>query len=173
VLIAELREHVQDARALVESWIEAFDMELGDDGLWGFARWNADYDALHEAHTALLRRWNALVPKYNAAIEPRSLGRPLAASEAQQRQILALRKVGTSLRAIVDITGLSIRTVRTVIGKAEGTDRTSRRTNELRKLELNRAAMATYRARKRARDALPTRINALLNSGVELVRRAK
>jgi hypothetical protein len=43
----------------------------------------------------------------------------------------------------------------------------------LRTLELNRAAMATYRARKRARDALPTRINALLNSGVELVRRAK
>jgi DNA-binding CsgD family transcriptional regulator len=139
----------------------------------GFARWDANYDALHDAHVALLRRWNALVPKYNAAIVPRTFGRPLAASEAQQRQVLALRKAGKSLRAIVNTTGLSLRTVRTIIGKADGTDRTTKRTNEVRRLELNRAAMATYRARKRARDALPKRINALLQSGPELLRRAR
>ena len=63
--------------------------------------------------------------------------------------------------------------MRTIIGKADGTDRTTRRTNELRRLELNRAAMAAYRARKRTRDALPKRINELLKAGPELVRRAR
>jgi transposase len=111
-----------------------------------------------EAHVKLLRDWNKFIPEYNAVVRARTHGRPLAASEAQQRQVLALRKGGTSLREIVNITGLSLRTVRTVIGKADGTDRTTRRTNELRRLELNRAAMASYRARKRTRDALPKRI---------------
>jgi hypothetical protein len=173
VLIAELREHVQDAQDVLQSWREAFDMELDDDGLWGFARWNANYDAVHEAHVALLRRWNALVPKYNAAIMARTFGRPLAARDAQQRQVLALRKAGASLRKIFNTTGLGIRTVRTIIGKADGTDRTTRKTNELRRLELNRAAMATYRAQKRTRDALPKRINALLENGPALVKRAR
>jgi hypothetical protein len=173
VLISELRAHVQDANDLIDSWIEAFDMELGDDGLWGFGRWNANYDALHEAYKSLLQKWNTFVPQYNAVVRARTNGRPLAASEAQQREVLALRKARTSLRAIVRITGLGIRTVRTVIGKADGTDRTTKRTNELRRLELNRAAMASYRARKRSRDALPKRVNALLKSGRALVKRAR
>jgi hypothetical protein len=62
--------------------------------------------------------------------------------------------------------------VRTVVGKAEGTDRTTKRTNELRKLELNRANMAAYRARKRTRDVLPKQITELVNRYRDLVKRS-
>jgi hypothetical protein len=79
---------------------------------------------------------------------------------------------GTCSKAGPNTTGLSLRTVRTVIGKADGTDRTTKRMNEVRRLELNRAAMASYRAKKRVRDALPKSINALLQSGPELLKRA-
>jgi hypothetical protein len=65
------------------------------------------------------------------------LGRPLLASEAQQRDVRKLHKSGKSLRTIVTATGLSFRTVRTIVGRVEGTDRTTRRTNELRRLKLN------------------------------------
>jgi len=55
----------------------------------------------------------------------------------------------------------------------EGTDRTTKRTNEIRRLELNRNRMAAYRARKRTRDALPKRITEALNRGKSLVKRAR
>jgi hypothetical protein len=148
-------------------------MELGDDGLWDMPRWVAARDAEREAYVALLREWNRFVREYNAVVRARTFGRPLAASEVQQRQVLALRKAGTSLRKIVNITGLGLRTVRTIIGKADDTDRTTKRTNEVRRLELNRATMAAYRARKRTRDALPKRINALLENGPVLLKRAR
>jgi transposase len=83
-----------------------------------------------------------------------------------------MRKEGKSLRAIAAKTSLSPRTVRTVVGKAEGTDRTTKRTNELRKLELNRANMAAYRARKRTRDVLPKQITELVNRYRDLVKRS-
>jgi hypothetical protein len=121
----------------------------------------------------LLRDWNKFVPRFNAAVRAQAIGRPLAASDAQQRQVLALRKAGASLRAIAIATGLGVTTVRTIVGKAEGTNRTVKRINELRRLELNRAAMATYRARKRTRDALPNRVKELLENGRTLVKRAR
>jgi len=170
--VEQMREQVQDADDVIGQWIEAFDMVLGDDGMW---RWDAFVDAAHnvqEKYLALLRQWNKFVPKYNAVVAPREIGRPLAASDAQQRQVLAMRKEGKSLRAIGSKTSLSPRTVRTIIGKADGTDRTSKRTNELRRLELNRANMASYRARKRTRDALPKQITQLVKRGRELVKRA-
>jgi hypothetical protein len=62
--------------------------------------------------------------------------------------------LGASLREIVCETSLGLQTVRTIIGKADGSDRTNRQRNELRKLELNRARINAWRARKRTRDAL-------------------
>src|SRR5258708_39442542 len=53
------------------------------------------------------------------------MGRPLAASEAQQDQILKLHKARKSSRWIAEELGLSRRTVTTVITKSEGTDRTT------------------------------------------------
>jgi hypothetical protein len=172
-LIAELREQVQDAGEVLESWIEAFEMVIGDDGRYHWPGLHAEVGDILEKYFALVKHWNRMVPRYNAAIEPRGLGRPLAASEAQQRKVLAMRKAGESLRAIVTVTGLGLRTVRTIIGKADGTDRTTRRTNELRKLELHAARMAAYRARKRTRDALPQRITEALARGKSLVKRAR
>jgi hypothetical protein len=172
-LISELRDQVQDVHDLLDSWREAFDMELGENGLWNFMGWVNARDAEREAYAEILRDWNKFVPEYNAAVRARTIGRPLAASETQRRCVLALRKAGKSLRAIVRDTGLGIRSVRTIISKVDGTDRATKRTNELRKRELNRAAMASYRARKRTRDALPKRINALLKSGPALAKRAR
>jgi hypothetical protein len=105
----------------------------------------------------LLREWNKFVPEYNAAVAHSRRGsvRPIAASEAQQAEVRKLHKLGASLRDITRETSLGLQTVRTIIGKADGSDRTNRQRNELRKLELNRARIIAWRARKRTRDALP------------------
>jgi hypothetical protein len=60
--------------------------------------------------------------------------------------------------------------VRTIIGKADGSDRTNRRRNELRKLELDRARINAWRARKRTRDALPKQITELQARAVALLK---
>jgi hypothetical protein len=173
MLVSEMREQVQDANDLIDSWIEGFEMQMDANGDWRWVQWITAMQDMYEAYMALKRKWNALVPRYNAVIAPKGLGRPLQASDAQQREVRRLRKAGGSLRAIVKATGLSIRTVRTVIGKAEGTDRTTKRTNKLRRLELNRSCMAAYRTRKRTRDALPKRINEFLKRGKSLLKRSR
>jgi hypothetical protein len=61
---------------------------------------------------------------------------------------------------------------RTIIGKIDGTDRTSVKRGKMRKLELNRAKQASWRTRKRARDGLPKRIAAVKAKGVELLKLA-
>ncbi len=166
----EMREHVQTSNEMTEQWIEAFEMVLGDDGKWSWNGFVTAYENMFEEWVALKAKWNKFVPKYNAVIAPRGIGRPLAASGAQQRQVMALHKNGKSLRSIVKATNLGLSTVRTIIGKANGTDRSTKRTNELRRLELNRGNMAAYRARKRTRDALPKKISEFLERGRELVK---
>ena len=47
---------------------------------------------------------------------------------------------------------------RTIVEKDRGVDRTSKRTNELRKQEFDRLRVADCRARKKARDRLPKQI---------------
>src|SRR6266446_901298 len=142
----EMREHVQTSNEMTEQWIEAFEMVLGDDGKWSWNGFVTAYENMFEEWVALKAKWNKFVPKYNAVIAPRGIGRPLAASGAQQRQVMALHKNGKSLRSIV------------------------KPTNELRRLELNRGNMAAYRARKRTRDALPKKISEFLERGRELVK---
>jgi hypothetical protein len=48
------------------------------------------------------------------------VGRPLAASEAQQATVRKLRKAGKSLRWIAEETALGLNTVRTILVKANG-----------------------------------------------------
>ncbi len=79
----------------------------------------------------------------------------------------------TSLRTIAEQTGLGLRTVRTIIDKTVGTDRTGKRTNLLRKREIDRLRAAEYRVRKRARDLLPKRIAETRKRGEALVKAAK
>jgi hypothetical protein len=88
-----------------------------------------------------------LVDEYNARVAPLPIGRPLAASEAQQEHVRALYCLPprASLREIAKETGLGLRTIRTIIGKIEGTERTTVKRKKLRRLQLNRAKMATWR----------------------------
>jgi hypothetical protein len=173
LLVEEMRQQVIDGNELIDSWIEGFGMVLNDDGKY---EWEQplieEAEKIVDEYNELLSKWNKFVPRYNAVIAPRGHGRPLAASEAQEREVLKLHRQRYSLREIVEETGLGIRTVRTVIGKADGTDRTSIKEDKLRRLVLNRDKQATWRARKRVRDGLPKRINVVLKKGGELVKKA-
>jgi hypothetical protein len=173
-LLDEMREQLEQSNELIDSWIEAFDMTMNDEGAYHWkAGFLAAYNGVHAENQQLIQQWNKFVPEYNATVAPRSIGRPLAASEQQIAEVLRLRKEGQSLRAIAMGTSLTMRTVRTIVGRQEGTDRTTQKTNRLRRLELNRARMAAWRARKRVRDALPNRINETLERGRELVKQAR
>ena len=106
----------------------------------------------------LLREWNRFVPEYNAMVAlvderrqagtlvKRERGRPLAATAEQRQAVFTLREQGVSLRGIADEVGLNLQTVRTLIGKIDGTDRTSKR---LQRIASDRATAARWRARKR------------------------
>ena len=74
--------------------------------------------------TMRLREWNQYVEEFNRGGIKRPVGRPLQASEAQCSDILKMRKRGASLRGE---TSLGLPTVRTIVGKKAGTDRTSSR----------------------------------------------
>lgn len=176
-LVGQMREQLEQSNDLIENWIEVFELQQDSAGVWIFdpnqaALWEA-HDRLQEEHRLLIRDWNRFVRRYNATITPRDVGRPVAASEAQVREVRKLHKGGASLRKIASAMGLGVRTVRTIVEKARGTDRTSRRATELRKREYNRLRGAAWRARKRALVELPKRISSTRARGLELVKAAK
>ena len=61
--------------------------------------------------------------------------------------------------------------MRTIIGRDERTDRTSLK--RLQRIDPDKAALISSRARKHTRDALPKQINHLLAQGASLVKEAK
>ena len=101
------------------------------------------------------------------------MGRPLAASAAQQADVLKQHKSGKSLRTIATATLLSLRTVRTIVDRTNGSGRASKRTNELRRREFDRLRAAAYRVRKANRDRLPEQISELQKTGEALLKAAK
>lgn len=172
-LVADMREHVQNSNDLVHRWIDAFDMELSDKGDWELPQWVAARDELADKSKSLLADWNKFVRQYNGIVAPkrRNFGRPLAASPSQQADVLSRRKRGQPLRAIADETGLSLRTVRTIIEKADGTDRAT--LARLQRIAPNKLEEAYERDRRRTRDALPRAIAEQQKVGHELLKRAK
>jgi hypothetical protein len=75
----------------------------------------------------LLERYNDLLNEYNELVRRRNryvgslatdhaIGRPPRATQAQQAQVRRLRKAGHTLREIVHETGLSLQTLRTMVG---------------------------------------------------------
>jgi hypothetical protein len=171
-LVERMRQHVEDANSLIGQWCEAFDMRLNDDGEWSYADWVDGCAAFRQKYVDLLRDWNRFVPRYNRAIAPKSIGRPLDASNAQVKQVLTLRKARKlSLRGIADETNLSLATVRTIVGRQDHRDRTSRR--RLESIDPDRVAEISERSRKRTRDALPKRIGQTLQQGAEMLQEAK
>ena len=172
-LVDEMREHVEESNELIDSWIEVFKMELDDDGKW---QWNSDLTEawetvvrVAEERDEVLRKWNRLVPKYNAVIAPKPVGRPLAANEAQIAEVKRRHRRSHSLRAIAKGVGLSFGTVRSILQprRKYEVDRA------LRKRELDRLRAKAYRDRKRAIDALPKRINEVRRRGDKLLKAAK
>ena len=170
-LVSEMREQVEDAGALIDSWIEAFEMVQNEDGVWEWGPYAAAHDDLHSRYMALLRQWNAAVSDFNAVVRRRNVGRPLAASDAQRAQVLKLRKAGRSLRGIAENLSLGLATVRTIVEQGDGRDRTT--VKHWQRIDPDRKQEASWRARKRTRDALPKRINETLAKGRELVKEAK
>ena len=152
-------------------------MQQNEHGTWIFEPWQSElwekHKALWEENQLLVRQWNKFVPEYNANLRPRERGRPLAASEAQQKDVVKRRKAGSSLRKIAVATSLSVQTVRTIVEKAEGRDRTSKRTNEVRRQAFDRLRAASFRARKKSRNRLPQQIDEQLRTGEALLKAAK
>ena len=70
-------------------------------------------------------------------------------------------------------TGLGLQTVRTILDKQTGNDRTSKKREGLRKQELDRLRAAEWRLRKKELDFLPKRITQTRNRGEDVVKAAK
>jgi hypothetical protein len=176
-LMTEMREWVEDKNALIESWIDVFDMQQNDSGAWIFDRRQSDlwnkYEEILDAYSTLIRNWNKFVGQYNSTVAPRALGRPLAASPTQCTKVLKLRKAGASLRAIVAETNLSLRTVRTILENDAGKDPVTKRTNELRRKELDRQRAKAFRARNARREAIPQTVTELRKRATALIKAAK
>jgi hypothetical protein len=171
-LVDRMRQNIEDANALTESWIESFNMQLDDNGMWSFEEdLSADYDELLIQYRDLLRNWNKNVGEFNATIAPKPPGRPLNASDAQCVEVLKLRKRKISLRDIADETSLALSTVRTIIDRDAGTDRST--INRLEKLDPQNARFIAAKARKQTRDSLPDRINKMLEDSAALAKEAR
>ena len=72
---------------------------------------------------------------------------------------------------IVDETSLSFRTVRTIVDRKNGTDRTTKARRQ--KIEIDKHQRAHWKVQKRTGDALPKRIDEFIETGDALVTEAK
>jgi hypothetical protein len=181
-LTQRLDEHLRDAVDTFDTWKQAFEMEQNDKGEWV---WDWSYAAgveWCEKYNALLKEWNQMVSEYNALVAlvddrrlagtlaKREPGRPLAATAEQRAKVFELHDEGTSLRDIAAETKLGLQTVRTLIGKITGTDRTSRK---LARIAHDRARERQWRAKSQSRKALPKRIAAWQETAAELHKEVK
>src|SRR5258706_8078817 len=120
--VREMEDWVTERDAYLEQFITTFGLELDNDGHYRNGNFIRDHQQLFNEHNDLISRYNKLVRRFNANIvRVQPVGRPIAASEAQQDRVLKLHKAGKSPRWIADEMGLSRRTVTTVITKSEGT----------------------------------------------------
>jgi transposase len=164
-LVHRMEEHADDYTNVIEQWKEAFGMvDTGNGWTWE-PFWN-EHNRLVDDYIDLVRRWNKVVPLLNQ----NSVGRPLAASEVQQRQVLKLHKAGKSLRSIAEDMNLGLSTVRTIVDKKDGTDRT---TSKHRSRIDIAPLLREHKIRRRAADRLPQRAQAIAEEGRKLIREAK
>ena len=165
-LIERLEENVEAGGNVIESWCETFDMEQTADG-WTWKPFWEEHWAMIASYNELVHRFNKLVPLINK----QPVGRPLAASETQCAQVSKLRKAGTSLRGISEETGLGLNTVRTIVGKANGTDRTTKGWRA--RIEPDRAQVTRWKRQRRTGNALPRRAQNVVEQGRALRKEAK
>jgi hypothetical protein len=156
-----MREHIEDRGSVIEGWADAFELELQDDGNYSMGPFWDRYNKHVDEFNDLVRQWN----RYADSTWQRNVGRPLAASDAQCAQVLKLHKKGMSLRGIVDETSLGFQTVRTIVSKQIGADRTTKR----HRLALDPGSKRILRAG----NAMPGQVNRLLKAGRDLVKEPK
>lgn len=172
-LIRRFDEYEDDFRATIESYRDIFHMAPADDDSgWTNAPFLASYHGLVDRYNDLRKRWNKAVPILNAGMK--DIGRPLAASEAQIVEVISSHMIGDSLREIVEATSLSMQTVRTIVGRQHGTDRTTKvRKQKVARIEIDKLEQAHWKRQKRDGDALPKRVQAVIETGQALVKEAK
>ena len=170
-LMTRFGEYQEDYNATLESWQEAFGMVLNENGQWTWEPfWKENWE-LVDKYNELVKRWNRNVAAF-AGLQ--DVGRPLAASDAQVAAVTKLHKQGKSLRAIVDETSLSFRTVRTIVERNQGTDRaTKARRQKIERIGIDKFQRAHWRRQKRDGDALPKRVADVIETGKALVTEAK
>jgi chromosome segregation ATPase len=125
-LIRRMSEHTEEHDEQLEDFITTFGLEVNADGKYTNGEFLSGYRTLVDQYEDLRLRYNKLVGSFNrniAMVQP--VGRPLAASEAQQAQIIRHHKMGKSPRWIAEEMTLSRRAVTTIIEKHHGTDRTT------------------------------------------------
>jgi hypothetical protein len=166
-LVRRMEENVEDSNNVIERWKETFEMEVTESGGWSWKPFWEEHSKIINEHNALVDRWNRFVPLINR----QPVGRPLAASETQCATALKLRKAGKSLRDVAEETNLGLNTVRTIVDKGKGIDRTSRKHRA--RIEKDRQAAISWKRRKRTGDALPGQAQHTFDEGKALLKEAK
>jgi hypothetical protein len=168
-LVRRFEELARDRDAYLENFITTFGLELNDSGEWENGECIRDQKRTVGAYRDLVIRYNKLVSIWNrSTASSRPVGRPLAASDAQQAQIIKHRKDGKSERWIAEEMTLSRRTVTTVINRHSTKDRTT--AQHRRKLAIE-PSVKDWRVA--ARDRLPKEATKLFRKSGELLKEAK
>lgn len=168
-LIRRMSEHSAEHDEALEHFITTFGLTVTDDSKYSNDEFIKGYLALADQYEDLRLRYNKLVGSFNrniATVQP--VGRPLAASEAQQAQIIRHHKAGKSPRWIAEEMTLSRRAVTTVIDKHHGTDRTTAGRRKRLGLEPKKKDW-----RPASIDGMPKRMTKHFEQGRELRQEAK
>jgi hypothetical protein len=171
-LIRRMEGSVESCCNVIEAWKETFDMVEAESGAWTWAPFWEKQEEIIDDYNELVRRWNKYLPRING--DPRPVGRPLAASEAQCATVLGLRKQGYSLREIAEECTLGLNTVVTIVGKSNGSDRTAKK--HRRRLEEGidpRRHTRAWKRQRRTGASLPRRAQAAVKEGRALIKEAK
>jgi len=168
-LMHRMEEHVQERDEYLEAFCSTFGLELNSDGKWTNGAFIERHNRLCDAYSDLLGRYNKLVVSWNRGIADKlPVGRPVAASEAQQERVRKLHKAGHSSRWIAEELTLSRRTVTTILDKDMGADRTSQRHRKRLGLEPVKKDW-----RRASMDRLPKAATKLRAAAADLLQEAK
>jgi hypothetical protein len=185
---AKLREKLEEAHENINEWVEIF--HSWEEGFNDTIVMWREMDEEADGYAELKRRWNRLVAEHttlmdlvderrlNGTLAKRERGRQIAATPEQRMSVFCLHDEGVSLREIANEVGIGFQTVRTLIGKINGTDRASRKLMGRRafhevinkRIKISRKDNASYRARKRVRDAWPKRLDQQRNRSEALLK---
>ena len=100
--VRDMEEWVKERDAYLEEFITTFGLDLDNDGFYRNGDFIRRHQQLFDDYNALVTRHNKLVRRFNANIASvQPVGRPIAASEAQQDRVLKLHKAGRSSQRLL------------------------------------------------------------------------